>query len=132
MTEPAIGSDLASMGTSAVRDGDDWVVNGSKTFITNGINADLVIVAVKTDPSQKHAGTSLLVVERGMDGFERGRNLAKIGMHSQATAALFFYYVRVPAANLIGAAGKGFLLLAHQPPPRRLSIAAGRRATDRP
>jgi alkylation response protein AidB-like acyl-CoA dehydrogenase len=123
MTEPAIGSDLASMTTSAVRDGDDWVVNGSKTFITNGINADLVIVAVKTDPSQKHAGMSLLVVERGMEGFERGRNLDKIGMHSQDTAELFFNDVRVPAANLIGEEGKGFLHLVDKLPQERLSIA---------
>ncbi len=96
MTEPGIGSDLASMRTTAVRDGDNWVVNGSKTFITNGINADLVIVACKTDPTQRHAGMSLLVVERGMDGFERGRNLDKIGMHSQDTAELFFNDVAVP------------------------------------
>ena len=123
MTEPGIGSDLASMTTTAVRDGDDWIVNGSKTFITNGINADLVIVAVKTDPSQKHAGMSLLVVERGMAGFERGRNLDKIGMHSQDTAELFFSDVRVPAANLIGDEGKGFLHLVDKLPQERLSIA---------
>ncbi|MSW45733.1 MAG: acyl-CoA dehydrogenase, partial [Actinobacteria bacterium] len=90
MTEPAIGSDLASMATSAIRDGDHYVVNGAKTFITNGINADLVIVAVKTDPSERHKGMSLLVVERGMEGFERGRNLNKVGLHSQDTAELFF------------------------------------------
>src|SRR3712207_1276850 len=96
MTEPGIGSDLASMTTTAIRDGDDYVVNGSKTFITNGINADLVITAVKTDPSQKHRGMSLLVLERGMEGFERGRNLEKVGLHSQDTAELFFTDVQVP------------------------------------
>src|SRR3954447_24369246 len=82
MTEPGIGSDLASMSTTAILDGDHYVVNGSKTFITNGINADLVITAVKTDPSQRHAGMSLMILERGMEGFERGRNLEKIGMHA--------------------------------------------------
>jgi alkylation response protein AidB-like acyl-CoA dehydrogenase len=101
MTEPGIGSDLASMSTTAIRDGADYVVNGSKTFITNGINADLVITAVKTDPSQRHHGISLLVIERGMAGFERGRNLDKIGLHSQDTAELFFNEVRVPVANLV-------------------------------
>ena len=90
MTEPGIGSDLASMATTAVRDGDHYVVNGSKTFITNGINADLVITAVKTDPAQRHRGMSLLVVERDTPGFERGRNLDKVGMHAQDTAELFF------------------------------------------
>jgi alkylation response protein AidB-like acyl-CoA dehydrogenase len=124
MTEPGIGSDLASMTTTAVRDGDDYVVNGSKTFITNGINSDLVIVAVKTDPSAKHAGMSLLVVERGMDGFERGRNLDKIGMHSQDTAELFFNDVHVPATNLLGEEGRGFHHLVGKLPQERLSIAA--------
>ncbi|HVF74453.1 MAG TPA: acyl-CoA dehydrogenase family protein [Acidimicrobiales bacterium] len=124
MTEPGIGSDLASMRTSAVRDGDDYVLNGSKTFITNGINADLVIVAAKTDPSQKHRGMSLFVVERGMPGFERGRNLEKIGLHSQDTAELFFTDVRVPAANRLGDEGTGFFNLVHNLPQERLSIAA--------
>jgi alkylation response protein AidB-like acyl-CoA dehydrogenase len=124
MTEPAIGSDLASMTTTALRDGDRYVVNGSKTFITNGINADLVITAVKTDPSQRHAGMSLLVLERGMPGFERGRNLAKVGMHSQDTAELFFTDVEVPAANLLGEEGKGFAYLVTNLPQERLSIAA--------
>jgi alkylation response protein AidB-like acyl-CoA dehydrogenase len=124
MTEPGIGSDLAAMSTTAERDGDHFVVNGSKTFITNGINADLVIVAVKTDPSQAHAGMSLLVVERGMDGFERGRNLDKIGMHSQDTAELFFRDVAVPVANLLGEEGRGFHHLVDKLPQERLSIAA--------
>jgi alkylation response protein AidB-like acyl-CoA dehydrogenase len=123
MTEPGIGSDLASMKTTAVRDGDSYIVNGSKTFITNGINADLVITAVKTDPSQKHKGMSLLVLERGMAGFERGRNLEKIGMHSQDTAELFFTDVRVPVANRLGEEGQGFTLLVRNLAQERLSIA---------
>src|SRR5262249_7810487 len=96
---------------------------GSKTFITNGINADLVITAVKTDPTQKHKGMSLLVLERGMDGFERGRNLEKIGQHAQDTAELFFTDVHVPAGNLLGAEGQGFVQLVHNLPQERLSIA---------
>jgi alkylation response protein AidB-like acyl-CoA dehydrogenase len=124
MTEPAIGSDLASMTTTARRDGDDYVVNGSKTFITNGINADLVITAVKTDPAERHRGMSLLVVERGMAGFERGRNLDKIGMHAQDTAELFLSDVRVPVANLLGAEGEGFRYLVTNLPQERLSIGA--------
>ena len=123
MTEPGMGSDLASMTTSAVGDGDDYIVNGSKTFITNGINADLVITAVKTDPAQKHKGMTLMVLERGMAGFERGRNLEKIGQHSQDTAELFFSDVRVPATNLLGAEGEGFLNLVRNLAQERLSIA---------
>jgi alkylation response protein AidB-like acyl-CoA dehydrogenase len=124
MTEPGIGSDLASMRTTAVRDGDDYVLNGSKTFITNGINADLVVTAVKTDPTERHRGMSLVVVERGMDGFERGRNLDKIGMHAQDTAELFFTDVRVPLANRLGEEGEGFRYLVTNLPQERLSIAA--------
>ena len=90
MTEPSTGSDLASIRTSAIREGDGYLVNGAKTFITNGINSDLVITAVKTDPNEKHKGMTLMVVERGMSGFERGRNLDKLGMKSQDTAELFF------------------------------------------
>jgi alkylation response protein AidB-like acyl-CoA dehydrogenase len=123
MTEPGIGSDLASMSTSAIRDGDHYVVNGAKTFITNGINADLVITAVKTDPSQRHAGMSLLVLERGMPGFERGRNLDKLGQHAQDTAELSFTDVRVPVANLLGEQGQGFRQLVANLPQERLSIA---------
>ncbi|HEX5095034.1 MAG TPA: acyl-CoA dehydrogenase family protein, partial [Acidimicrobiia bacterium] len=123
MTEPGIGSDLASMATSAILDGDHYVVNGSKTFITNGINADLVITAVKTDPTQKHKGISLLILERGMEGFERGRNLEKLGLHSQDTAELFFNDVPVPVNNLLGEEGQGFLHLVHNLPQERLSIA---------
>src|ERR671919_1200114 len=124
MTEPGIGSDLASMTTSAVREGDDYVVNGSKTFITNGINADLVVTAVKTDPAVRHHGMSLLVIERGMAGFERGRNLDKIGMHAQDTAELFFTDARVPVANRLGEEGEGFRYLVTNLPQERLSIAA--------
>jgi alkylation response protein AidB-like acyl-CoA dehydrogenase len=123
MTEPGTGSDLAGIATTAIRDGDEYVLNGSKTFITNGINADLIIVAAKTDPSERHAGMSLVVVERGMPGFERGRNLDKIGMHSQDTAELFFNDVRVPVANLLGEEGKGFNYLTGNLAQERLSIA---------
>ncbi len=124
MTEPSIGSDLAAMATSARRDGEHYVVNGSKTFITNGINADLIIVAVKTDASERHRGISLIVVERGTEGFERGRNLEKIGQHAQDTAELSFADARVPVANLLGHEGKGFVYLVSNLPQERLSIAA--------
>ncbi|MDV7352319.1 acyl-CoA dehydrogenase family protein [Rhodococcus oxybenzonivorans] len=123
MTEPGTGSDLQGIKTRAVRDGDDWVLNGSKTFITNGINADLVIVVACTDPDKGAQGFSLLVVERGMEGFERGRNLDKIGMKAQDTAELSFTDVRVPAANLLGEEGMGFLYLMKNLPQERLSIA---------
>src|ERR1035441_4043441 len=124
MTEPGIGSDLAAMSTSARREGDHYVVSGAKTFITNGINADLVILAVKTDPSERHRGISLLVVERGTEGFERGRNLEKIGQHAQDTAELSFADARVPVENLLGEEGQGFLYLVSNLPQERLSIAA--------
>ncbi len=123
MTEPEIGSDLAGMRTTAVRDGDAYVVNGSKTFITNGINSDLVITAVKTAPGERHKGISLLVIERGMDGFQRGRNLAKVGMHAQDTAELFFEDVRVPVENRLGEEGQGFRYLTANLAQERLSIA---------
>jgi alkylation response protein AidB-like acyl-CoA dehydrogenase len=125
MTEPGAGSDLAGITTSALRDGDHYVVNGSKTFITNGINADLVILAVKTDPSERHRGMSLLILERAMEGFTRGRNLDKIGMHAQDTAELFFDDVRVPVENLLGSEGRGFTYLMTNLAQERLSIAAG-------
>jgi len=131
MTEPGIGSDLASMSTTAIRDGDCYVVNGAKTFITNGINADVVITAVKTDPALKHKGISLLVLERGMEGFERGRNLDKIGLHGQDTAELFFTDVRVPVTNLLGEEGRGFTYLVSNLPQERLSIAVTGVATAR-
>jgi alkylation response protein AidB-like acyl-CoA dehydrogenase len=123
MTEPGIGSDLAGMTTSAVRDGDTYVVNGSKTFITNGINSDLVIVAAKTDPTQKHKGMSLFIVEAETPGFERGRNLDKVGMHAQDTAELFFTDMAVPAANMLGNEGDGFMLLVKNLAQERLSVA---------
>jgi alkylation response protein AidB-like acyl-CoA dehydrogenase len=125
MTEPNTGSDLANIRTTAVRHGDTYVVNGSKTFITNGINSDAVIVAVKTDPDAKHRGMSLLVLERGMKGFERGRNLDKLGMHAQDTAELFFTDVEVPVANLLGEEGKGFYYLMLNLAQERLGMAVG-------
>jgi alkylation response protein AidB-like acyl-CoA dehydrogenase len=122
MTEPGTGSDLASIKTSAIRDGDDYIVNGSKTFITNGINSDLVIVACKTDPDERHSGMTLIVVEAGMSGFERGRSLEKIGQHAQDTTELFFHDVRVRAANVLGEEGKGFRHLVDKLAQERLSI----------
>ena len=123
MTEPGTGSDLAGITTSAIRDGDTYIVNGSKTFITNGINADLVITAVRTNAESRHGGVTLLVLERGMDGFSRGRNLDKIGMHSQDTAELFFDDVRVPIDNRLGEEGQGFQYLGANLAQERLSIA---------
>jgi len=123
MTEPGTGSDLASMATVARHDGDGYVLDGAKTFITNGLHSDLVIVACKTDPAARHRGISLLVVERGMDGFDRGRNLDKVGQHAQDTAELFFSGVRVPVANRLGAEGAGFRYLCTKLAQERLSIA---------
>jgi alkylation response protein AidB-like acyl-CoA dehydrogenase len=125
MTEPGVGSDLAGIATTAIRDGDDYVVNGAKTFISNGINGDLVVVAVKTNPDERHAGMSLVVVEDGMNGFSRGRNLDKIGLHAQDTAELFFDDVRVPKGNLLGEEGKGFFHLVHNLPQERVSLTVG-------
>ena len=126
MSEPGAGLDLQGIATTAVRDGDDYIVNGQKTFITNGIHSDLVIVVVKTDPEAKAAyGLSLLVVERGMPGFERGRNLDKVGLKAQDTAELFFTDVRVPAANLLGEENRGFFHLMDNLPQERLAIAVG-------
>ena len=128
MTEPGAGSDLSGIRTSARRStdrGDDcYIVNGAKTFITNGINSDLVITAVRTGDNPHH-GLSLLVLERGMPGFERGRNLDKLGLHSQDTAELSFDDVRVPAANLLGVENEGFLQLVRKLPQERTSIAVG-------
>jgi long-chain-acyl-CoA dehydrogenase len=123
MTEPAAGSDLQGIRTTAVRADDRWILNGAKTFITNGINADLVIVVARTDPDAGARGISLLVVERDMPGFTRGRKLDKIGMHAQDTAELFFDDVAVPAANLLGRLGGGFVHLMERLPRERLSIA---------
>jgi alkylation response protein AidB-like acyl-CoA dehydrogenase len=122
MTEPGAGSDLSGIRTSAERDGGEYVVNGAKTFITNGVNADLVITAVRTGPDP-HRGLSLVILERGMPGFERGRNLQKVGMHSQDTAELSFSDVRVPLANLLGEENRGFFQLVAKLPQERMSIA---------
>jgi alkylation response protein AidB-like acyl-CoA dehydrogenase len=127
MTEPGTGSDLAAVRTTAIRstdaDGDHYLVNGSKTFITNGINADLVILVCKTDPSKGGSGLSLLVVERGEHDFGERRKLDKIGMHAQDTAELFFTDLRVPATNLLGEEGKAFSYLVSNLPQERLAIA---------
>ncbi|GAA5073782.1 alkylation response protein AidB-like acyl-CoA dehydrogenase [Thermocatellispora tengchongensis] len=124
MTEPGAGSDLQGVRTTAVREGDHYIVNGQKTFITNGINSDLVVTVVKTDPDAGARGITLLVVERGMEGFSRGRNLEKVGMHAQDTAELFFDNVRVPVANRLGDAdGQGFYQLMRNLPQERMSIA---------
>jgi alkylation response protein AidB-like acyl-CoA dehydrogenase len=131
MTEPGTGSDLAGIAATALREDGHYRVNGSKTFITNGINADLVITAVKTDPAQRHAGLSLVVIERGMEGFERGRNLEKLGQHSQDTAELFFQDVLVPVENLLGAEGQGFRQLTANLAQERLSIGLSALAAAR-
>lgn len=131
MSEPGAGSDLAGIQTSARRDGDEWVVNGQKTFISNGILSDVVIVVARTDPDAGHKGFSLIVVERGTPGFERGRNLKKIGNSAQDTAELFFDGVRVPAGNLLGAEGRGFIHLMENLPSERLSIAISAVASAR-
>ncbi|MBC7075611.1 MAG: acyl-CoA dehydrogenase family protein [Syntrophomonadaceae bacterium] len=123
MTEPEAGSDLAAMRTTAVRDGGDYVLNGSKTFISNGILADLIIVAAKTDPAAGSKGISLFVVERGMPGFERGKRIPKIGMHCQDTAELFFDNCRVPAGNLLGRENEGFIYLMEKLQQERLMAA---------
>jgi len=123
MTEPGTGSDLQGIRTRAVRDGSDWILNGQKTFITNGILCDMVVVVARTDPDAGAHGLSLLVVERDMPGFERGRNLDKVGMHAQDTAELSFADVRVPAANLLGEEGKAFSYLMRNLPRERMSIS---------
>lgn len=135
MTEPGTGSDLQGMLTTAKMDGNHYVVNGSKTFISNGQNCDFVIVACKTNPEKGAHGVSLIVVEADREGFRRGRNLDKIGQHSSDTSELFFDEVRVPATNLIGHEGAGFMYLMQQLPQERLSIgfiamAGAQRAYD--
>ncbi|WP_188456959.1 acyl-CoA dehydrogenase family protein [Virgibacillus oceani] len=133
MTEPGTGSDLANIAATAIRDGDDYIVNGQKTFITNGIHAGLILAVVKTDPKAepKHKGISLLIVEDGMEGFSRGRKLNKVGMHAQDTAELYFEDCRVPAANLIGEEGKGFHYLMEKLQQERLVVAiAGLAASE--
>lgn len=136
MSEPSTGSDLAAITTTAIRRAHHYVVNGSKTFISNGVSADLVIVAVKTDPSQRHKGMSLLVVERGMAGYSVGRALDKIGLRTQDTAELRFDDAEVPVDNLLGGEGEGFYLLMRNLPRERLimavaGLALGRAAFDR-
>ncbi|WP_059022355.1 acyl-CoA dehydrogenase family protein [Mycobacterium sp. M26] len=123
MTEPGTGSDLQGIKTRAVKQGDHYILNGSKTFITNGINSDLVIVVAQTDPDKGALGFSLLVVERGMEGFERGRHLDKIGLDAQDTAELSFTDVKVPVENLLGEEGQGFIYLMQNLPQERISIA---------
>ena len=122
MTEPAAGSDLQGVKTTAVRDGDHYLINGSKTFITNGQLADMVIVVCKTDPAAGASGTSLFVVDAGVEGFSKGQNLEKIGMKAQDTSELFFQDVRVPQENLLGKAGMGFAYLMQELPQERLSV----------
>lgn len=123
MTEPNTGSDLAGVRTSAIREGNHYRVNGAKTFITNGINNDLVIAVVRTNPEQKHGGISLLCIERHHEGYKRGRNLEKIGLKAQDTSELFFEDVCVPVENLLGEEGQGFIYLMQQLPQERLGIA---------
>lgn len=128
MTEPSTGSDLAAMRTTAERRNGGWVLNGAKTYISNGLLADLIVVAARTDPASRH-GISLFLVERGMPGFERGRRLAKMGLKSQDTAELFFNDVEVPEENLLGQEGQGFRLLAEMLVQERLVAAIGFMAT---
>ena len=128
MTEPSGGSDLAALKTTAVRDGDDWILNGSKTFITNGYQADLVIVAARTDPAMGAKGISLLMVEAGLEGFSRGRKLDKVGQEESDTAELFFDNVRVPDANRIGPEGLGFVAMMQRLPQERVGAAVANTA----
>jgi alkylation response protein AidB-like acyl-CoA dehydrogenase len=123
MTEPSGGSDLAALKTTAVRDGDDWVINGSKTFITNGYSADLVIVAARTDPAKGARGISLFAIETGMPGFTRGRKLDKVGQPESDTAELFFENVRVPQENLIGQENHGFIHMMQHLSQERIGCA---------
>lgn len=125
MTEPGTGSDLAAVKTTAMKDGDDYIVNGEKTFITNGSSADLVVVVCKTDPQANpaHRGISLLVVEDGMPGFKRGKKLNKVGQHASDTSELIFEDVRVPASNLLGEEGKGFYYLMEKLQQERLMVS---------
>ena len=123
MTEPGAGSDLQGIRTTAIADGNHLVVNGQKVFITNGQNADLVITAAKTDPAEGAKGISLVLVETEREGFERGRNLEKIGYKAQDTSELFFNDVRVPATNMLGEEGQGFRYLMEQLPQERLTVA---------
>ena len=124
MTEPGAGSDLQAMRSSAILQGDHYLLNGSKTFISNGQHADLVVLAVKTDPQARAKGVSLLLVDTHLDGFKKGTNLDKIGLHSQDTSELFYDNVKVPADQLLGQAGQGFAYLMQELPRERTAIAA--------
>ncbi len=124
MTEPGAGSDVQGIKTQAVKDGDDWILNGSKIFITNGIHADLVIVAAITDPGKGAKGTSLFLVDAHAPGFEKSKKIEKIGQHTSDTALLFFTDVRLPAEALLGEVNKGFAILMDELPRERLGIAA--------
>src|SRR3546814_8365510 len=130
MTEPGTGSDLQGVKTRAVRDGDEYVVTGQKTFITNGQNADLLIVVAKTDPDKGAKGISLILVEADRPGFKRGRNLDKIGQKAADTSEMFFNDVRVPAGNLLGEPGRGFAILMEELPRERLTIARSEEHTS--
>jgi acyl-CoA dehydrogenase len=129
MTEPGTGSDLKSIRTHAVRDGDEWVISGQKVWITNGFNCGVVLVACKTDPAAGAKGVSLIAVEEGTPGFTRSQPMDKIGLKAQDTAELFFDGVRVPAGNLVGEEGRGFIYLMEQLPQERLVIAMRSAAT---
>ncbi|MEH0553636.1 MULTISPECIES: acyl-CoA dehydrogenase family protein [Streptomyces] len=123
MTEPSAGSDLAALRTTAVRDGENWTLNGSKTFITNGFGADLVVVAARTSPEKGAKGITLFAVETDMPGFERGRKLDKVGQHEADTAELFFHDVRIPDANVIGEVDRGFIHMMERLPQERIGAA---------
>ena len=130
MSEPGVGSDLQSVKTNAVKDAEgNYILNGAKTFITNGWNADLVIVVAKTNPALGAKGTSLLLVERGMKGFDKGKRLKKLGLKAQDTSELFFDNVKVPESNLLGAEGQGFVYLMQELPWERMQIAIGATAS---
>ncbi|MEM8563400.1 MAG: acyl-CoA dehydrogenase family protein [Pseudomonadota bacterium] len=124
MSEPGAGSDVQGIRTNAVRDGDDWILNGSKIFITNGYHADMVIVAALTDPGKGAKGTSLFMVDTSLPGFERGKKLEKIGQHTSDTAELFFQDIRLPASALLGEENRGFVIMMEELPRERLGIAA--------
>ncbi|MEP2614084.1 acyl-CoA dehydrogenase family protein, partial [Marinobacter alexandrii] len=124
MTEPGAGSDLQAIRTSAVKDGDDYILNGSKTFITNGQHADMVIVAAKTNPTAGARGISLFLVDTSLPGYSKGRNLDKIGQHAGDTSELFFSDMRIPSSALLGGEGQGFMYLMNELPRERLVIGA--------
>ena len=125
MTEPGAGSDLQAMTTSAIKDGDDYLINGQKTFITNGQHCDIIVLATKTDPKQGARGMTLFTVDCGLDGFQRGRNLEKIGLHSGDTSELFFQDMRVSAEEMLGGEGQGFANLMNELPRERLILGVG-------